>query len=113
MAAGVDKNPQEALIQKMQTLEQNMQQVEAQKQQLHAQLLEIDNAVKELETASEAYKILNAVMVKTDPKKFKAELQEKQEQLKVHVSLLEKQEKKMSEKTEQLRQEVLGTLKKE
>ena len=100
-------------IQKLQALEQNMQQLELQKQQLSAQLMEVENAIKELESLPETYKIVSNIMVKTDPNVVKSDLTERQEQFKRHISLLEKQEKKLSDKTEELRQEVLGKLKKE
>ncbi len=103
---------QEAMT-KLQLLEQNMQQVELQKQQFSAQLLEVENAIRELEPKPETYKIVGGIMVKADAQTVSAELKEKQERLKLHISLLEKQEKQMTEKTEKIRKEVLGTLKKE
>ncbi len=106
----MEKKAQEA-IDKMQLLEQNMQQIELQKQQFTAQLMEIENALKELESAPEAYKLIGNILVKTDPKSLKSELGEKQERLKIHISIMDKQEKQLSDKTEKLRKEVLGTLK--
>ncbi|MBI4017219.1 MAG: prefoldin subunit beta [Candidatus Aenigmarchaeota archaeon] len=108
----MEKKAQEA-VGKLQVLEQNMQQIEIQKQQFTAQLLEIENALKELETAPEAYKLLGNILVKTEPKSLKSELCEKQERLKIHISVIDKQEKQLSDKTEKLRKEILGTIKTE
>ncbi|MBI4147980.1 prefoldin subunit [Candidatus Woesearchaeota archaeon] len=106
----MDKKAQEAMS-KLQLLEQNMQQLELQKQQFSAQLMEAENALKELESKPETYKIVGNIMVKSDPTAVSADLKDKQERLQLHISLLDKQEKQITEKTEKIRKEVMGSLK--
>jgi len=106
----MDKKAQEAMS-KLQLLEQNMQQLELQKQQFSAQLMEAENALKELESRPETYKIVGNIMVKSDPTAVSADIKDKQERLKLHISLLDKQEKQITEKTEKIRKEVMGSLK--
>lgn len=100
-------------IARLQMLEQNMQTVSMQKQQFQAQLLEIESALKELGTSNTVYKIVGNIMVSTEKIDVEKDLKQKKELIDLRMKNLEKQEKQFKEKTQQLQQEVLSSLKKE
>lgn len=102
----------EAKIQQLSLLEQNLQNTALQKQNFNLQLLEVESALKELESAGEAYKIVANIMVKGDKAELKKELTEKKEMLDIRIKSLEKQESKLREKASEIQQEVLGSIKK-
>lgn len=105
-------NEADGKIQQLSMLEQNLQNTALQKQNFHLQLLEVESALKELESADEAYKIVANIMVKGDKAELKKELSEKKEMLDIRIKSLEKQESKLREKAGEIQQEVLGSIKK-
>lgn len=93
-------------------IEQTMQQTLMQKQHFQGQLAEVESALEELQKSNEAYKIIGNVMLKADLKKLKQELEEKKETNSLRLKAIEKQEKQMREKAEQMQKEVMEELKK-
>src|SRR3989344_4522025 len=98
----MDKETEQSIAQ-LQMLEQNMQATVMQKQSFQAQLLEIENALKELEgSKKEVFKIVGSLMIESSKEDLKKDLSNKKELFELRVSNLEKQEKKIKEKAEQL-----------
>ena len=96
-------------IQEMQILEQSMQQIIMQKQAFQMELSETQAALKEIDNSwDEAYKVIGQLMLKTDKKKIKEELEIKEKLLKTRSDALDKQEEEFSKKLEQIRDEVVG-----
>ncbi len=93
-------------ITQLQMIEQRMQSTLHQKQQVQASILEIDSAVSELEKNEESYKIIGTVMVKTDSKILKKELEDRKEVLNIRLKSINKQEKKIGEQAESIQKEV-------
>ncbi|MEM3126962.1 MAG: prefoldin subunit beta [Candidatus Woesearchaeota archaeon] len=102
----------EEKIQQLQLIEQTMQQTLVQKQHFQRQLAEVESALEELQKSNEAYKIVGNVMIKTDIKNLKKELEEKKETNSLRLKSIEKQEKQMREKAEQMQKDVMEALKK-
>ena len=100
-------------IARLQMLEQNMQTIVLQKQQFQAQLIEVESALKELTSSPVAYKIVGNIMVSADKNSLEKELTQKKELIDVRLKNLEKQEKQFKDKTKQVQEEVLKSLKKE
>ncbi|MBI4145976.1 prefoldin subunit beta [Candidatus Woesearchaeota archaeon] len=98
-------------IQRLQLYEQNLQALNQQKQQFQAQIYELDGALKELETASNAYKLVGGIMISTDKQTLTKELTSKKEMFDLRVQTLDKQEKQIKEKAQKLQAEVLKQVK--
>lgn len=81
-----------------QLLEQNMQGFLLQHQAFQSQLIEVESALEEVGKTTQAYKIVGSIMVATDAKTLKEELEQKRDMLKIRISNLEKQESKIKEK---------------
>ena len=105
----MDKETQEK-IQQLQMAEQGMQTILLQKQQFQTQIFEIENALKELETAKEAYKIVGNIMVLNKKENLIKELTEKKETTEIRIKTLEKQEKQIKEKTTDMQKKVMEKL---
>lgn len=104
---------QESKLQEMQMLEQNLQQTLLQKQAFQMELSETQSALKEMESAGEeVYKIIGQLMLKTDKKKIKEDLENKDKLLSLRMKTLEKQEESLSSQTDKLREELLKQVKK-
>jgi len=84
-----------------------------QKQQLMLQATDIDGALTELEkvTNEKLYKTAGPLMIEANKKDISAELKEKKETSEARIALLEKQEKKLAEKLEELGKELQAMLK--
>tara|TARA_B100001971_G_C18106684_1_gene491895 strand:- start:264 stop:584 length:321 start_codon:yes stop_codon:yes gene_type:complete len=103
----------EEKIQELQFVEQNMQNVLMQKQQFQTELIEIDNALKELsKNPKETYKIIGNIMIATDRKELKSDLESKKDIIAIRIKNIEKQEINLKEKTNKLQKEVIPKLKK-
>ena len=98
-------------ISQLQMFEKSLQNFLAQKQQFQMQLAETESALKELETADEAYKIVGNLMIKGDKASLKKDLNEKKEIFDLRIRTIEKQEKDTREKALKLQQEVMNELK--
>ena len=106
-----DQKATEEKIRHLQLAEQSMQALLSQKQALQMQLMEIDSALKELETASEAYKIVGNIMVASKKDKLQTDLKEKKETAELRIKTLEAQEKSTRDKAEVIQKEVLEAMK--
>ncbi len=103
----------EQKISQLQMFEQSLQNFLGQKQQFQVQLVEIDSALNELENTNKAYKIVGNIMVESDKKELKADLQSKKEIIELRIRTMEKQEAQVREKTSKLQSEILKKIKKE
>ena len=73
------------------------------------ELTETQSALKELEkSGEEVFKTIGQLMIKTDKSTIKDELSNKEKILSIRMKTLEKQEKTLSEKGEDLRKQILG-----
>jgi len=102
----------EQKIQQLGLLEQNMQNSTVQKQSFQVQLTEVESALKEIANSDETFKIVSNIMIKSDPKQLKKELDERKEMLELRIDSLEKQESKFKEKAASLQKEVLEKIEK-
>ncbi|MBN1644848.1 prefoldin subunit [Candidatus Woesearchaeota archaeon] len=107
----MDKTSQEK-IGKLQLFEQQLQQFALQKQQFQTQLFEIESAITESEKTEKAYKIVGNLMILSDKKTLKKELEQKKEIINLRIKNIEKQEKNIQENAKKLQEEILGKLKK-
>ena len=95
----------------LQILEQSIQNLLLQKQQFSGQLLEMENAFKEIQRVEHAYKIVGNIMVLAKQSDLVEDITQKKELLTLRIQSLEKQEKKIREKAQQLQEEVMQKLK--
>jgi prefoldin beta subunit len=95
-------------LQKLQTIEAQAHAHAAQRAGLQAQLSEVDNALKEMIGASDTYRIIGNIMVKSDAAKLSVELQEKKAVLQTRMASAERQEKRLREEMESLQGKILG-----
>ena len=103
----------EQKIGQLQMFEQSLQSFLGQKQQFQIQLVEVESALNELENTEKAYKIVGNIMVETDKKELKSDLQSKKEILELRIRTMEKQEAQVREKASKLQSEILTKMKKE
>ncbi len=100
-------------LHEMQLVEQNLQNILLQKQAFQMELSETDSALKEIENSGdEVFKIVGQLMVKTDKKKLKEELENKNKLLNLRLKTLEKQETFLVEHLDKIRDEMLKKSKK-
>lgn len=98
-------------IQDLQILEQNLQGFAMQRQAFQIELNEIANALDEIKkTKDEIYKIVGNVMIKGDKDSVSKELEEKKRVLELRIGAIEKQEKLIESKTNELREEIDSNL---
>lgn len=103
----------EQKISQLQMFEQSLQNFLGQKQQFQVQLVEVESALNELDNTEKAYKIIGNIMVETDKKELKTDLQSKKEMLELRIKTMEKQESQVREKASKLQSEILSKIKKE
>ena len=100
----------EEKIADIQLLEQNLQNFLMQKQTLQAQLIETDSAFDELDKSDTSYKIIGNIMVKSDKKELKDQLEQKKNIIELRIKSIEKQEEKIREKMKKLQSEVMSQM---
>lgn len=94
-------------IQELQILERNLQSFSMEKQTLQVELNEIDNALSELgRSGDEVYRIINALMIKSDKNSLSKDLNERKKVLDLRIAAIEKQEKSTEQKTDTLRAQI-------
>ena len=99
-------------IQQMHFLEQNLQSILMQRQAFQMELNESIAALKEIEDSKDdVYKIIGQLMIKVSKDKIKEELTKKEKLIGKRLEALEKQEKELSSQATQLREEILGSVK--
>jgi len=101
----------EEKIKQLQLSEQSMQALMAQKQTLQMQLMEIESALKALENATEAYKIVGNIMVHSKKPALEKDLKEKKETTELRIKTIETQEAETRGKAEAIQKEVLEAMK--
>ncbi|MBU2496523.1 MAG: prefoldin subunit beta [Nanoarchaeota archaeon] len=102
----------EEKVRELQIIEQNLNNMIFQKQAFQLELSEINSAVEELNKSDgEVYKIIGNVMVKSEKDKLKKEIDEKKDIINLRVKNIEKQEKALKVRVEELRKDVLKTMK--
>lgn len=95
-------------VQEIQFLENNLQNLLIQKQVFQMELSETQSALKEIENSGEeVFKVIGQLMIKTDKKKMKEELLNKEKILELRIKSIEKQEDFLKEKLEKLKKEIL------
>ena len=101
----------QAKISRLQMMEQNMQQLHAQKQAFQTELFELESAIKEIGTATKAYKIIANVMVEGKKDVLEQDLKQKKEVVELRVKSIEKQEEQLKSKAKEIQEEVMKELK--
>lgn len=99
-------------IQQLQIFEQNIQNLLLQKQAFQFELNETENAIEEVKkTGEEVYKMIGQVMLKASKQEIEKELSQKKDILGLRIKSIEKQESKLKEEVEKIRQEVMKKIK--
>lgn len=107
-----DQKEIEKKIQELQILEQNLQALMMQKQAFQLELNQTVNALSEVEkTNDEIYKLAGSIMLKADKKIVIKELGEKKKILELRTNAIEKQEKFLESKAEEIKAEAKKVLK--
>jgi len=92
----------------MQLLEQNLQNLMFQKQAFNMELSETSSALEELEkSGQDVFKIIGQLILKKQKDEVKKELEEKKKILEVRLNSIEKQEKTLTEKVQEQRDDLL------
>ncbi|OGS48773.1 MAG: prefoldin subunit beta [Euryarchaeota archaeon RBG_16_68_13] len=101
-------------IQQYQQLQQQLQVLASQRLQLESKLREVDGTLEELGKVSgdsTIYKSIGILLVKTDDREaLKKELEEHKETLTIRVKAVQKQEKALGERFEDLQQKIQTAL---
>jgi len=109
----IDKKTQEK-IQELQMIEQTLQNLLFQSQAFQIELNETKSALEELKkTNKEVYKIIGNIMISSRKEDIEKELEEKNKILDLRIKTLEKQEKILKEKLDNLRKDLEKSLKSE
>ena len=104
------KMKNEEKFRELQLLEQSLQNILMQKQTFQMELSETQSALKEIESSGdEVFKIVGQLMIKTDKKKVKDELSNKEKILELRLKKMEQQEESFMKKLEKLREEVIDS----
>ena len=102
-----DKDSSESILGEIRILEQNLTHILMQKQAVESELGEILNAKKEVESSEgEIYSVAGSIMIRSAKEKVLKELEEKKKLAEMHLSAMEKQEKLIQLKSEELRKEL-------
>lgn len=98
----------EQLLGQAQIYQQQIQTIMAQKTALTMELNEIKKALEELEKTTEkhVYKLSGPLMIRVGMKDIKKEMTEKEDTIKLRVKTFEKQELKLKERIEGLREKL-------
>lgn len=97
------------LLMQAQNYQQQIQNIITQKETLKLQEIEIKKALEELEKTNEenVYKISGPILVKTTKESITQELKDKQELIQARIKTLERNEEKIKEKIEELREKLM------
>ena len=101
----VTQEQAQQLLGQAQVYQQQMQSILAQKETLKIQQLEIKKALEEMEKARDehVYKASGPILIKSSKEDVRKELSEKDEFITTRLQTLERSEKKVKEKIEELR----------
>ncbi|OYT41943.1 prefoldin subunit beta [Candidatus Pacearchaeota archaeon ex4484_26] len=102
----------EEKVKELQLIEQNLNNLVFQKQTFQLELNEVESANQALNEADgDVFKIVGNVMIKSEKEKLKKELDEKKELINLRVKNIEKQEKALRSRVEELRKSILKGIK--
>lgn len=105
---------QDDKIQEVHLIEQNLQNIIFQKQTFQIELSETNSALDEIKkSGDEVFKIIGQLMIKSEKSKIEGELLNKEKILELKIKTLEKQESSFTEKLEKVREEIMGSIKKQ
>lgn len=107
-----DDTETEQAISQLQLIEQSLQNLSSQKQQFQMQFIEAESALKELENAKEAYKIVGSIMVLSDKDELKKDLDSKKSVIELRIKSIDKQEAQIREKSSKIRAKVMEKMNK-
>jgi prefoldin beta subunit len=110
-AMDIPKHLQDRLAQ-YQTLQNQLQMIAMNKQQLMLQNTDLENAKKELEAVSEGkvYRMVGPLMLETTRDAGLKYVDDERDGATARISIMEKQEKKLVEKLNEMRAEIQGAL---
>ncbi|MEM4347860.1 MAG: prefoldin subunit beta [Candidatus Altiarchaeota archaeon] len=109
----IPKQVQDKLIQ-FENLQKQLQLITLQKQQLLRQSIEIKNALEELEKIennAKIYKVSGPLLIETTKEESKKKLNEEQSIIDTRTKMFEKEEKRLTEKLSEMRNEIQTMLK--
>lgn len=107
----MDANQQ--LLQSAAILQQQLQNIMAQKEAIGVQILEMKKALEELEKTKEkdVYKIAGPILVKSPKAAVLKELKQRDETFSLRLKSIEKEEKKIKVRIEEMREKVVRGIK--
>ena len=99
-------------LQELQFLEQNLNSILMQKQALEMESAELQASLVEInKTKEDVFKLIGNLLIKADPNSVKKELDEKIKHVGVRLKAYESQEKNISKRIEEIRNEMIGNVK--
>jgi len=101
----------ENLLNQAQIYQQQIQTVMAQKSAFTMELNEIKKALEELEKTNEksVFKLSGPLLIKVDTKDVKKDFSEKEIAINLRIKTMERQEQKLKEKIEGMREKIMKT----
>jgi prefoldin beta subunit len=104
----VSQDEAQQLLMQAQLCQQQMQSIMAQKETLKVQQLEIKKALEEMGKSAEphVYKASGPILIKSPKEDVKKDLADKDEFIKTRLQTLERSEKKVKEKIDELREKL-------
>jgi prefoldin beta subunit len=104
----VNQEQAQQILVQAQAFQQQMQSILSQKETLRIQQIEIKKALEELDKSAEAsvYKASGPILIKSAKEDVKKELSGKEEFIVTRLQTLERSEKKVKEKIEELREKL-------
>jgi len=105
---------QEDMLNNVAMQQQQLQGIMTQREATGMQILEIKRALEELEKTEqkEVYKVAGPILVKTGKTEVKKDLKEKEDVLNVRLKSLEKEEKKIKIKIDDIKEQLTAAMKK-
>jgi prefoldin beta subunit len=100
-------------LQELQFLEQNLNSILMQKRAIEMESAELESSLEEIKkTKDDVFKLIGNIMIKTNKDSVEKDLKEKVERIKSKAKAYETQEKNVSKKIEEIREEILKNKKK-
>jgi prefoldin beta subunit len=107
----LDSDTQEK-IQELQSYEQTMHNLLIQKQTFQMEQSETENAINEItKTKDDVFKIVGNVMIKSDKDLIIKDLKNKLELINLRVKSIERQEKELTKKVDEIKKEIMKKIK--
>jgi prefoldin beta subunit len=105
---------QEDMLNNVAIQQQQLQGVMTQREATGMQILEINKALDELEKTDqkEVYKVAGPILIKATKAEVKKDLKDKEETLNVRLKSLEKEEKKIKIKIDEIKEQLTAAMKK-